>query len=218
MPQYPNSVAENRGESKRGSYISMSSSGISRIAFLRPTVAIGLSRASKSISPRRRASTNMVSSLHEIQGVRDLGGNEVNFQEYLGKVVLAVNVACQCGYTQSGYQTMKNLADRFDESKFAVLAFPSNDFGRQEPGSPEEISAFVSSRFGNPKIRLMEKSEVKGREANPVFAFAKASGLGEPSWNFDGRILFDKTGKAVERFNNGTSESELASKIQTYIG
>eukprot|EP00188_Purpureofilum_apyrenoidigerum_P000413 Plantae.Rhodophyta-Purpureofilum_apyrenoidigerum.ctg118.p1 GENE.Plantae.Rhodophyta-Purpureofilum_apyrenoidigerum.ctg118~~Plantae.Rhodophyta-Purpureofilum_apyrenoidigerum.ctg118.p1 ORF type:complete len:203 (+),score=42.27 Plantae.Rhodophyta-Purpureofilum_apyrenoidigerum.ctg118:200-808(+) len=154
-------------------------------------------------------------SLHEVK-MRDIDGNTVDFSSLKGRVVLAMNVACQCGYTQSGYTAMKNVANKYGD-KVRVIAFPSNEFGMQEPGSPEEIKAFVNSKFGNPNILIMEKSSVKGSSANDVFKFAKASGAAEPGWNFDGRLIFDKQGKLAKRLGNSSMEYDITGEIDKLL-
>eukprot|EP00190_Bangiopsis_sp_CCMP1999_P004978 CAMPEP_0198737782 /NCGR_PEP_ID=MMETSP1475-20131203/68040_1 /TAXON_ID= ORGANISM="Unidentified sp., Strain CCMP1999" /NCGR_SAMPLE_ID=MMETSP1475 /ASSEMBLY_ACC=CAM_ASM_001111 /LENGTH=158 /DNA_ID=CAMNT_0044501649 /DNA_START=813 /DNA_END=1289 /DNA_ORIENTATION=- len=154
-------------------------------------------------------------SLHDIK-MKDINGNTVDFSSLKGKVVLAMNVACQCGYTQSGYTAMKNVAQKYGD-KVRVVAFPSNEFGMQEPGSPDEIKSFVNSKFGNPDILIMEKSSVKGSSANDVFKFAKDSGAAEPGWNFDGRLIFDKSGKLAKRLGNSSMEYDITSEIDKLL-
>eukprot|EP00186_Timspurckia_oligopyrenoides_P001847 CAMPEP_0182446712 /NCGR_PEP_ID=MMETSP1172-20130603/4719_1 /TAXON_ID=708627 /ORGANISM="Timspurckia oligopyrenoides, Strain CCMP3278" /LENGTH=159 /DNA_ID=CAMNT_0024642715 /DNA_START=211 /DNA_END=690 /DNA_ORIENTATION=- len=156
------------------------------------------------------------STLYEVKSLKDIDGNAFDSGSLMGKVVLAVNVACFCGKTKPGYSAMSNIAEKYGD-KVAVLAFPSNEFGAQEPGTPDEIKSFVNSKFGSPKITLMEKSSVKGSSANEVFAMAKSAGMGEPKWNFDGRLIFDKSGKLVARLDNSSTESDLINEIEKYL-
>ncbi|KAA8490763.1 Phospholipid hydroperoxide glutathione peroxidase, chloroplastic [Porphyridium purpureum] len=172
-------------------------------------------RAATSVA-RANAAAIRMASLADVKGMSDLDGNPVDFASLNGKVVLAMNVACACGYTKSGYSMVSSIASKLGD-KVRVVCFPSNDFGAQEPGSPEEIKSFVSSKFNSPDLLLMEKSHVKGSQANPVFKLAKEAGLGEPKWNFDGKFVFDKTGKPVVRLDNSATESDILAAVQKYL-
>jgi len=154
--------------------------------------------------------------LHTITGLKDIDGKTVDLSQLKGKVVLAMNAACACGYTKRGYDIMSEVAKMFPDQVTAI-SFPSNQFGAQESGSPTEIKQFVNSKFNNPDIVIMEKSDVVGSNANPVFKLAKDAGLGEPKWNFDGRIIFDKTGKPVERLTNQSTKEEIVAAIKKYL-
>ena len=93
------------------------------------------------------------------QTVNSLAGDQVDLSAYAGKVTLIVNVASACGYTRQ-YEGLQKLHEELGGDKFALLAFPSNDFGGQEPGSPEEIQAFCSDEFGV-TFDMFEKVPVK---------------------------------------------------------
>ncbi|HJW09482.1 MAG TPA: glutathione peroxidase, partial [Holophagaceae bacterium] len=110
-----------------------------------------------------------------------LKGQAQAFSVYKGKVVLAVNVASECGYTPQ-YEGLEKLHERFKDKGLVVLGFPCNQFGGQEPGSATQIETFCSTKFGV-KFPLMEKVEVKGPGQSPVYAFLTAK-HGEPKWNF----------------------------------
>mmetsp|Transcript_25747 Transcript_25747/g.62528 ORF Transcript_25747/g.62528 Transcript_25747/m.62528 type:complete len:187 (-) Transcript_25747:105-665(-) len=178
-------------------------------------VSLGQTRRPALAACSRTVRAMASGSIHDISVNELSSGESISLGKFKGKPVLAFNAACQCGYTRSGYTMMKNLANKYD-GKLQVIAFPSNDFGMQEPGTPDEIRQFIQSNFGETKILMTEKSAVKGSSANPVFALAKPT-LGEPSWNFDGKLLFDKDGKPSARFTNASSEGEISAAIDKLI-
>jgi glutathione peroxidase len=79
--------------------------------------------------------------------VKDISGNDVSLDKYKGKVLLIVNVASQCGFTQTNYTELTELYNEYKGKDFEILAFPSNQFGGQEPGSNEQIKEFACTRF-----------------------------------------------------------------------
>jgi len=138
-----------------------------------------------------------VQSLYELK-VNSLDGKPVDLAQYKGHVVLVVNVASKCGFTPQ-YAGLEKLYLNYKDKGFFVLGFPANDFGHQEPGTPEEIATFCSSKF-NVTFPMFEKVEVLKKDANqaPVYQFLTASNP-EPSWNFC-KYLIDSTGKVVKFF------------------
>jgi glutathione peroxidase len=137
-------------------------------------------------------------SLHELRAT-DLEGQDVDLGSYRGKVVLVVNVASYCGYTVQ-YGGLEKLHREFAPRGFAVLGFPSNEFGGQEPGSPAEIRKFVTEKFGV-TFPMFSKAVVKaGPGQSPVYAFLGASGS-VPQWNF-GKYLVGKDGKVIALFSS----------------
>uniref|UniRef100_A0A7S0G792 Glutathione peroxidase n=1 Tax=Rhodosorus marinus TaxID=101924 RepID=A0A7S0G792_9RHOD len=197
-----------------------SAQGRSRLRFVssgRPAVfGVSLRRGVQfqGARPYSRTTPKMAASLHDIK-MKDIDGNPVDFSSMKGKPVLAVNVACFCGYTKKVYTMMKDLSEKYDD-KIQVVAFPSNEFGAQEPGTPDEIKSFVSDQYGS-KILIMEKSSVKGSSANEVFKLGKDAGVGEPQWNFDGRLIFDKDGKLSKRLTNAATMPDMDAEIQKVL-
>jgi glutathione peroxidase len=121
----------------------------------------------------------------------------VNLCGYAGRVLLVVNTASFCGYTPQ-YQALEALHSRYQARGFAVLGFPSNDFGQQEPGSNADIAAFCENTFGV-KFPMFAKSSVApGRAAavNPLFAQLARAGGQAPKWNFH-KYLIDRRGQLV---------------------
>jgi glutathione peroxidase len=129
----------------------------------------------------------------------DLEGRSIDMAAYRGQVVLVVNVASFCGYTAQ-YGGLEKLHREFAPRGFAVLGFPSNEFGAQEPGTPAEIRKFVTEKFGV-TFPLFAKSQVRpGKDQSPAFAFLGKSGK-VPQWNF-GKYLVGKDGQVLDLFSS----------------
>lgn len=132
--------------------------------------------------------------------VRTLAGATRSLADYRGQVLLIVNTASQCGLTPQ-YHALEALHQRFKARGFSVLAFPCNDFGAQEPGSPEEIASFCATRF-SVSFPLFEKVRAKG-DKSPLYRTLTEElpeGLGgEIRWNFT-KFLVDKGGRVTHRF------------------
>ena len=127
--------------------------------------------------------------------------------QYAGKVVLVVNTASYCGFTTQ-YQGLEALYAKYGSRGLVVLGFPSNDFGKQEPGSSKEIADFCFNTYGV-KFPMFAKSSVKGAQANPLHAsLIKATGE-EPKWNF-AKYLIDRNGKIVEFFPSKVTPEDKA--------
>ena len=133
--------------------------------------------------------------------------------QYAGKVVLVVNTASFCGYT-SQYQGLEALYAKYSKQGLVVLGFPSNDFGKQEPGSAKEIADFCYNTYGV-KFPMFAKSTVQGANANPLHAnLIKLTGK-EPKWNFT-KYLIDRQGKVIEYFPSKVTpdDKQMVSKIE----
>ena len=128
--------------------------------------------------------------------LKSLDGKAMPLSAFRGKVVLAVNVASECGFTPQ-YEGLQKLHATYGAKGFTVIGFPCDQFGGQEPGSPETIQAFCSTRF-QVSFPLSEKLEVKGPRQSPVFAFL-ADGSGEPKWNFT-KYLVGRDGQVIQAF------------------
>ncbi|RYZ07144.1 MAG: glutathione peroxidase [Myxococcales bacterium] len=146
-------------------------------------------------------------SIYEIES-KTLEGKPAALSQYRGQVALLVNVASECGYTPQ-YAGLQALYERFKAKGFVVLGFPSNDFGAQEPGSPEEIRAFCSSRY-RVDFPMFEKSVTKaGPQQSPVYAaLGKATGS-LPEWNF-GKYLVGRTGKVLKFYPSSVKPEDPA--------
>jgi glutathione peroxidase len=131
--------------------------------------------------------------------LKALDGQVLPLSAFRGKVVLAVNVASECGYTPQ-YAGLQDLQTTYGAKGFTVIGFPCDQFGGQEPGSPEQIQAFCRSRY-QVTFPLTEKVDVKGPGQSPVFAFL-AQKHGEPKWNFT-KYLVGKDGQVLQAFPSG---------------
>ena len=134
-------------------------------------------------------------SFHDLT-VRTLDGAEHPLAAYRGDVVLVVNTASECGFTPQ-YAGLQALHEAYASRGFAVLGFPSNDFGGQEPGSPAQIGEFVSSRYGV-TFPIFEKVATTGDGQSAVYRFL-TNGHGTPQWNFH-KYLIGKDGRVVAEF------------------
>lgn len=137
--------------------------------------------------------------------------------QYAGKVVLVVNTASYCGYT-SQYEGLEKLYAKYGGKGLVVLGFPSNDFGKQEPGNAKEIADFCYNTYGV-KFPMFAKSSVSGAAVNPLHAqLIKATGK-EPKWNFT-KYLIDRNGKVIEHFPSKVTpdDKQLVGKIEQALG
>ncbi len=154
--------------------------------------------------------------------LKDINGKETSLKAYKGQVLLIVNVASKCGYTPQ-YKALEATYRKYHSQGLAVLGFPCNDFGAQEPGSNEEIKAFCSSKY-EVTFPLFDKLHVKGAEQHPLYAAltGKESPFpGDIKWNF-GKFLIGRDGKVLKRWDSnvtpdsaqitGAIEEALASK------
>jgi glutathione peroxidase len=143
--------------------------------------------------------------------VKSLGGKKVNLAEkYQDKVVMIVNVASECGLTPQ-YEQLQELHEKYAKEGLAVLGFPCNQFGKQEPGSSDEIQEFCSTNYGV-KFDMFEKVEVNGKHASDLYKHltkleTKPKGAGKVSWNFE-KFLIDRGGNVIARFKPQTEPND----------
>ena len=142
--------------------------------------------------------------------MKSLDGKEVDLNKYQGDVVLVVNVASECGLTPQ-YEQLQALHKKYGPQGLRVIGFPCNQFGRQEPGSAEEIREFCTSNYGV-TFDLFEKVDVNGNDACPLYKLltglaTKPKGAGDVSWNFE-KFLIDRDGKVVRRFEPQTGPND----------
>jgi glutathione peroxidase len=125
-----------------------------------------------------------------------------------GKVVLAVNVASECGFTPQ-YEGLQALYDELLDEPFLVIGFPCNQFGGQEPGSSEEIQEFCKLRFGV-TFPLSSKIDVNGAQRHPLYAWLTSQENGFPGnirWNFE-KFLIGRDGSVRARYPSGTKPED----------
>lgn len=147
----------------------------------------------------------MASSAHEFK-VKTIDGTEKNLNDYAGQVLLIVNVASACGYTPQ-YAPLEQLHREYGKKGLHVLGFPCNDFGAQEPGSPDEIKAFCETKFGV-TFELFSKVKVKGEGTEPLFGWLQSDRThgGPIPWNFS-KFVIGKDGSIVARFAHKVNPS-----------
>ncbi|MBO7651876.1 MAG: glutathione peroxidase [Bacteroidales bacterium] len=164
-------------------------------------------------------------------------GEEVDFSCYKGKVLLIVNTASKCGFTPQ-YDGLEALYQKYKDKGLVVVGFPCDQFGHQEPGNNEEIAEFCRLNFGV-TFPLMDKVEVNGENANPIFKWLYAekpfAGFGEGEtaqfmdqmlsnqdpnyasnpdikWNFT-KFLIDRNGNVVDRFEPTVAPEQMEQRI-----
>ena len=142
----------------------------------------------------------------------DIDGNRFDFENLQGKITVVVNVASQCGYTESHYRGLVELYDSVkDTEAVEILAFPSNQFGRQEPGTCEQIKRFAVEEKGV-EFRMMYKIDVNGANTSDVYRFLKReAGPKAITWNFATYFVISPTGKV--RSYSGVEPMDLKELI-----
>jgi glutathione peroxidase len=159
-------------------------------------------------------------TVHDID-LQTLSGGPATLGDYAGSAILVVNVASQCGLTPQ-YEGLQRLHDRFSDRGFTVAGFPCNQFGEQEPGTPQEISEFCSVNYGV-TFPLFAKIDVNGAGRHPLYAelteVADADGeAGDIQWNFE-KFLIARDGKVLARFRPLTEPEapEVVSAIEASL-
>lgn len=148
-----------------------------------------------------------------------INGKEISLADYKGMTLLIVNTASKCGFTDQ-YVGLEKIYETYKHKKFAVLAFPSNDFMGQEPGSNEEIHKFCQLRY-NIAFPIFEKISVKGKDIHPLYLYLtkESAHKGAITWNFN-KFLISSQGQVVARFGSKTApeDPELVKAIEAEIG
>tara|TARA_B100000953_G_scaffold253339_1_gene216525 strand:- start:5 stop:469 length:465 start_codon:yes stop_codon:yes gene_type:complete len=141
--------------------------------------------------------------------VTDVSGNEVSMREVCeGNVVLITNTASECGWTRH-YEPLQELYEQHKGKGFVVIAFPCNQFGEQEPGSNEMIREFCETKY-NVTFPIMEKNDVQGETAQPVWQWLVAESKAWIGWNFH-KFVIDRSGNIV---GNWEMEDEMEPVIE----
>jgi glutathione peroxidase len=145
-----------------------------------------------------------------------LEGKPADLKEYGGKVTLVVNVASQCGLTPQ-YAGLQKLHDQYKDRGFLVLGFPSNDFGQQEPGSPEEIASFCKKNYGVTFPMFSKLVTKAGPDQSPIYSYLGQTGS-LPKWNF-AKYLVGRDGKVVRFFDSKVTPEadELRAAIEAAL-
>ena len=148
--------------------------------------------------------------------LKDIDGKDTSLKAYNGKVILAVNVASKCGNTPQ-YGKLQELYTKFKDKGLVVVGFPCNDFGKQEPGTDEQVKEFCSTKYAV-TFPMMSKVHVKGAEQHALYkelTGPEAKFPGDVKWNF-GKFLIGRDGNVVARFEPGTvpDDAEIAKALE----
>jgi glutathione peroxidase len=148
-----------------------------------------------------------------------LDGRDISLADYKGKVLLIVNTASKCGFTPQ-YEGLEKLHRQYGERGLAVLGFPCNQFGAQEPGDAAEIANFCSLTY-QVSFPMFAKVDVNGDNTHPLFQFLKIAkpgllGTEGIKWNFT-KFLVDRNGEVVERYAPASKPEDLAKTIETLL-
>jgi len=145
-----------------------------------------------------------------------LDGTPLSPEVVDNKVVLFVNVASKCGLTPQ-YSGLVALHNEFSDRGFVVVGVPCNQFGEQEPGTPDEIKSFAKDKY-DVDFTLLEKQDVNGPGRSPLYQFLVGDGP-DIGWNF-GKFLVDRNGEVVARFEPKTApdDASLRAAIEKALG
>jgi glutathione peroxidase len=159
-----------------------------------------------------------MTTVHDFSAT-SLSGEEVPLRRFDGKVLLIVNTASKCGFTPQ-YAGLEKLHKAYGARGFAVLGFPCNQFGGQEPGDAAEIASFCSLTY-DVTFPMFAKLDVNGGNAHPLFKFLKSAkpgtlGFEAIKWNFT-KFLIGRDGTVVERYSPMTKPEELAKAIEALL-
>ncbi len=156
-------------------------------------------------------------SVHDFK-VKAIDGTEVSLSKYAGKALLVVNTASECGYTPQ-YKGLEALYQAYRDRGLEVLAFPSNDFGGQEPGTNAEIRKFCELRYKT-TFPLFAKIQVKGPKADPLYRYLTGLPVngGQVTWNFN-KFLVDPNGAVVAHLDSDVepTSAEMRRRIEKIL-
>lgn len=170
---------------------------------------IGITYAKKPQSDRK------TDSIYNLE-FKSINGDLISMREFKGKVVLVVNVASLCGFT-SQYNKLQELYKKFNNKGFEIIAFPCNQFGNQEPGTPSEIKSFCERNY-NISFLIADKIKVNGPLTHDIYNYFKALSNRNLNkkirWNFT-KFIIDKNGTVIDRF--GPMQSPMSKSIINVI-
>lgn len=160
-----------------------------------------------------QAQTN---SIHQFK-VTDINGELFDMSSLKGKKVLVVNTASKCGLTPQ-FEQLQELYEKYKDSGFTIVGFPSNNFANQEPGSRSEIKSFCTQNYGV-TFKMMDKVSTKGEDQSPIYQWLtqkSKNGVKDSkvTWNFQ-KYLIDEEGKLVDFLS--PKESPMSDKIVDWI-
>ena len=152
--------------------------------------------------------------------VKKIDHTEQSLSEYRDKVVLIVNTASRCGFTPQ-YEGLEALYKKYRSQGLEILAFPCNQFLKQEPGDAEEIQSFCKLKYDT-SFPLFEKIDVKGKNISPLYVFLTDQARGflgtkAVKWNFT-KFLVDRSGKVIRRYAPATVPAKIERDIEQLLG
>jgi glutathione peroxidase len=159
------------------------------------------------------------SSIYDFKAL-SIEGKDIDFNQFKGQVLLIVNTASACGFTPQ-LKELQQLHQAFGAQGLRVIGFPCNQFGGQEPKGSEEIAQFCAQNYGV-EFMLMQKIDVNGEQAHPLFSWLKSQAPGLLStegikWNFT-KFLVGKAGDVVCRYAPQTSPLSIKADIELALG
>ncbi|MDF1875149.1 glutathione peroxidase [Sulfurimonas sp. SAG-AH-194-I05] len=151
--------------------------------------------------------------------IKNIDNKDISMSQYKDTVLLIVNVASECGFTPQ-YEGLEKLYQTYKDKGFMVLGFPSNQFGKQESGSNEQIKFFCQGTY-DVHFDMFSKIDVNGKNTHPLYKFLKDEqggflGFDSIKWNFT-KFLVDKNGNVVDRYASGTKPKDIAEDIHKLL-
>jgi glutathione peroxidase len=182
---------------------------VAAIAILTASAAVGIGEDKKVTSPLTYK-------------IKDIDGKDYDLAKLKGKVVLFVNVASECGYTPQ-YEGLQELFTKYEKDGLVVVGVPSNEFGKQEPGTDEDIKKFCTTKY-KVTFPMMSKVVIKGKDQVPLYktlveATPNAKGdIQQVGWNFE-KFLVSREGKVVGRFKSAVAPNadDLVKAVKTEL-
>lgn len=156
-------------------------------------------------------------NIYDIE-VQDINSKTLSLEKYKNRVMLIVNVASKCGYTEQ-YEGLQKLHKEYHAKGLSILGFPCNQFLSQEPGTNREIKSFCMSNFGV-EFDMFSKIDVNGENTHPLYVYLKEEAGGFITdgikWNFT-KFLVDKNGKVVKRFAPSVTPKQIEEDIKELL-
>ncbi|MFV0391944.1 MAG: glutathione peroxidase [Paludibacteraceae bacterium] len=168
-------------------------------------------------STTKHSSKSGANDIYAFKAV-NMQGKETGLDEYKGKVVVIVNTASKCGYTKQ-FDGLEALYKNHKDDGLVILGFPTNQFGKQDPGTNQEILEFCTANYGV-TFPMFEKIEVNGENAHPLYQYLKSNvpntETEDIKWNFN-KFLIGKDGKPVKRYDSKVTPEEMEQDILSVL-
>ena len=181
-----------------------------RIAFLLLLALLGGSAMAQN-------NNNSMESIYDFTAVAS-NGQEINFKDFEGKVLLIVNTASKCGFTPQ-FDGLEKLNEKYRDRGLVIIGFPCNQFAQQDPGTDSEIEDFCRLNYGV-TFQIMKKIDVNGKDAHPIFKYLRHQTRGlfgdKVKWNFT-KFLISRDGKTVKRFAPMVTPEKMEGSIEKML-